>query len=87
MPLEMINEAYKATSPGLLIADVRYKGGLFVELTPTTQNVDYIYVDTIASENYKAFCGMAYDVPARRSTSTELKIKPGVCGPIPGKDR
>ncbi|KAL3138689.1 hypothetical protein ABBQ32_006444 [Trebouxia sp. C0010 RCD-2024] len=83
MPLEMINEGYKASSPGLMIADVRFKGGLYVELTPTNQHVEYIYVNTIATENYEAFCGMAYDVPARSDPSTELVIKSGTCGAVP----
>ncbi|KAL3138687.1 hypothetical protein ABBQ32_006442 [Trebouxia sp. C0010 RCD-2024] len=83
VPLEMINEAFKASSPGLLIADVRFKGGMYVELTQTNQHVEYIYVDTIATENYEAFCGMAYDAPARSDPSTELVIKPGSCGPVP----
>lgn len=85
VPLEMINEAFKASSPGLLIADVRYKGGMYVELTQTNQHVEYIYVDTIATENYEAFCGMAYDAPARSDPSTELVIKSGACGPVPGQ--
>ena len=85
VPLEMINEAFKASSPGLLVADVRFKGGMYVELTQTSQHVEYIYVNTIATENYQAFCGMAYDAPARENTSTELIINPGTCGAIPGK--
>ena len=85
VPLEMLNAAYKASSPGLLIADVRYKGGMYVELTQTNQHVEYIYVDTIATENYEAFCGMAYDAPARSDPSTELVIKPGTCGAVPGQ--
>ena len=85
LPLEMINEAYKANNPGLLIADVRYHGGLYVELTQTNQHVEYVYVDTIGSENYTGFCGMAYDAPARQNTTGQLVIKPGTCGPVPGK--
>lgn len=83
LPLEMINEAYKANNPGLLIADVRYHGGLYVELTQTNQHVEYVYVDTIGSENYTGFCGMAYDAPARQNTTAQLIIKPGTCGPVP----
>ena len=85
LPLEMINEAYKANNPGLLIADVRYHGGLYVELTQTNQHVEYVYVDTIGSQNYTGFCGMAYDAPARQNTTAQLVIKPGTCGPVPGK--
>ena len=87
VPLEMLNAAYKASSPGLLIADVRYKGGMYVELTQTNQHVEYIYVDTIATENYEAFCGMTYDAPARSNPSTELVIKPGTCGAVPGQQK
>lgn len=85
LPLEMLNEGYKASSPGMVIGDVRFKGGMYVELTHTNQHVENIYVDTIATENYEAFCGMAHDVPARNDLSTELVINPGVCGAIPGK--
>lgn len=85
LPLQMINEGYKANSPGMLIADVRFKGGLYVELNHTNQHVEYIYVSTIATTNYEAFCGMAYDVPARSDTSTELVINPGTCSPVPGR--
>lgn len=81
----MLNEGFKASSPGLMIADVRYKGGMYVELTQTNQHVEYIYVNTIATENYEAFCGMAYDVKARNDTSTELEITEGGCTAIPGK--
>ena len=81
----MLNEGYKASSPGMVIGDVRFKGGMYVELTQTNQHVENIYVDTIASENYEAFCDMAYDVPARSNTSTELVINPGTCSAIPGK--
>ena len=81
----MLNEGYKASSPGMVIGDVRFKGGMYVELTQTNQHVENIYVDTIASENYEAFCDMAYDVPARSNTSTELVINPGKCSAIPGK--
>lgn len=86
LPLEMLNEGYKASSPGMVIGDVRFKGGMYVELTHAKQHVENIYVDTIASENYEAFCDMAYDVPARSNTSTELIINPGACSPIPGKE-
>lgn len=85
LPLEMINEGYKASSPGMVIGDIRFKGGMYVELTQDNQHVENIYVDTIASENYEAFCDMAYDVPARRDTTTELVINPGQCSPIPGE--
>lgn len=85
LPLEMLNEGYKASSPGMVIGDVRFKGGMYVELTHTNQHVENIYVDTIATENYEAFCGMAHDVPARNDLSTELVINPGICGAIPGK--
>ena len=85
VPLEMLNQAFKASSPGLMIADVRFKGGMFVELTHTNQHVEYIYVNTIATENYEAFCGMAYDVPARSNPGTTLVINPGTCGAVPGK--
>lgn len=81
----MINEGYKASSPGMVIGDIRFKGGMYVELTQDNQHVENIYVDTIASENYEAFCDMAFDVPARRDTTTELVINPGQCSPIPGK--
>jgi phosphodiesterase/alkaline phosphatase D-like protein len=83
LPIDLINEGHKAASPGLLIADVQYKGGLYVELTPTNQHVEYVYVNTIATEDYTAFCGMAYDVPARTNISTPLKINPGQCSPVP----
>lgn len=84
LPLQMINEGYKASSPGMMIADVRFKGGLYVELNHTNQHVEYIYVNTIATTNYEAFCGMAYDVPARSDSSTKLVINPGACSPVPG---
>lgn len=87
LPLEMINEGYKASSPGMMVADVRFKGGLYVELNHTNQHVEYIYVNTIATTNYEAFCAMAYDVPARSNTSTELVIDPGTCSPVPGKQK
>lgn len=84
VPLELINQAYKASSPGLLIADVRYKGGLYVQLTHESQHVEYVYVNSIATKNYEAFCGLAYDVQARpTSASRELRIDPGYCGPVP----
>ena len=83
LPLEMLNEGFKASSPGLMIADVRFKGGMYVELTQTNQHVEYIYVNTIATEDYQAFCGMAYDAPARNDTSTRLVINPGTCGAVP----
>ena len=87
LPLEMINEGYKASSPGMMIADVRFKGGLYVELNHTNQHVEYIYVNTIATSNYEAFCGMAYDVPARSDPSAQLIINPGTCSPVPGRQK
>lgn len=81
----MINEAFKAATPSLLIADIRFHGGLYVELTQTNQHVEYIYVNTIATENYEAFCGMAYDAPARTDKTSELVINPGKCGAVPGE--
>ena len=87
VPMDFIAEAHKAASPGLLIADVAYKGGIYVELTPTNQHVEYIYVNTIATEDYTAFCGAAYDVAARSNLSTTQRIVPGQCGPVPSKYR
>lgn len=87
LPLQMINEGYKASSPGMVFADVRFKGGLYVELNHTNQHVEYIYVNTIATTSYEAFCGMAYDVPARSDPSMDLVINPGTCQPVPGKQQ
>jgi phosphodiesterase/alkaline phosphatase D-like protein len=83
VPLEFINEGYKAATPGLLIADIAYKGGIFVDLNRTNQHTEYIFVNTIATEDYTAFCGSAYDVAARSNPSTPQRIVPGRCSPVP----
>jgi phosphodiesterase/alkaline phosphatase D-like protein len=83
LPLEFINEGYKVSTPGLLIAEIAYKGGIFVDLNRTNEHVEYIYVNTIATEDYTAFCGSAYDVAARSNPSTPQRIVPGRCSPVP----
>jgi phosphodiesterase/alkaline phosphatase D-like protein len=83
VPLDFITESFKAASPGMVFSAIEYKGGVFVNLTRTNEHVEYIYVNTIATQDYTAFCGQAYDVPARTNKSTPQVITPGRCGPIP----
>lgn len=46
--------------------------------------MEYVYVNTISSMDYKGFCGAAFDVTVRNSTDEEQVIEFGTCGALPG---
>lgn len=83
-PLDYSNAAWLAANPNMVHVEQRYKGFVYVQLTPTNQHVENIHVSTIASMDYVGFCGAAFDVPARVNGSGEIVINPGKCGAVPG---
>jgi phosphodiesterase/alkaline phosphatase D-like protein len=86
LPLDFVNAAWRAANPNMFHVEVRYRGGVFVTLTKENQHVEFTYVSTVASQNYKGFCGVAFDVPARTNTSQPIVARPGNCtaGPTSG---
>lgn len=59
--------------------ELRYRGGVYVTLTPQNQHVEFIYMSTVASQNYQGFCGAAFDVPARTSLDEDIVAYKGNC--------
>lgn len=53
-------------------------------LTAQKHHLEYVYVDTVGSKDYTAFCGNAFDVTARSDKSQPLVAVPGKCSPVPG---
>jgi phosphodiesterase/alkaline phosphatase D-like protein len=86
LPLDFVNAAWRVANPAMFHVEVRYRGGVYVTLTKENQHVEYIYVNTVASQDYKGFCGVAFDVPARTNTSQPIVARPGNCtaGPTSG---
>lgn len=82
-PGDFLNAAWLAANPDMVHVEVRYRGGMYVDLSHTNQHVEYIHVNTIASQDYMGFCGAAFDVPARSNLNDEPEINMGNCTGIP----